>query len=281
MNIKELERLTGVTKQNIRFYEKKGLLTPDRNPQNDYREYTEDDVAILQTIKMFRKLEISIEDIRRILNQEVELGEMIEKHLKELTDQQSHLKASIEICRQLTDKNLESLNVQEVLEKMQEIERRGGKFMDIIEDYKKVVECEGKKEFSFVPDTMALTPREFTDALLQFANENNLNITITKESMYPRFLLDGIEYEADRVFGRLGAVIRCHMVNPEDGEARDVPQERREKMKLVHRLMAPVIMIVCVLLFWASRQFTLASLLVALSMAIIWIAYLIVYRNIR
>ena len=91
MNIKELERLTGVTKQNIRFYEKKGLLTPDRNPQNDYREYTEDDVAILQTIKMFRKLEISIEDIRRILNQEVELGDMIEKHLKELTDQQSHL----------------------------------------------------------------------------------------------------------------------------------------------------------------------------------------------
>ena len=281
MNIKELERLTGVTKQNIRFYEKKGLLTPDRNPQNDYREYTEDDVAILQTIKMFRKLEISIEDIRRILNQEVELGEMIEKHLKELTDQQSHLKASIEICRQLTDKNLESLNVPEVLEKMQEIERRGGKFMDIIEDYKKVVECEGKKEFSFVPDTMALTPREFTDALLQFANENNLNITITKESMYPRFLLDGIEYEADRVFSRLGAVIRLHMVNPEDGEARDVPQERREKMILVHRLMAPVIMIVCVLLFWASRQFTLASLLVALSMAIIWIAYLIVYRNIR
>ncbi len=281
MNIKELETLTGVTKQNIRFYEKKGLLTPDRNPQNDYREYTEDDVAILQTIKMFRKLEISIEDIRRILNQEVELGDMIEKHLKELTDQQSHLKASIEICRQLTDKNLESLNVLEVLEKMQEIERRGGKFMDIIEDYKKVVEYEGKKEFSFVPDTMALTPREFTDALLQFANENNLNITITKESMYPRFLLDGIEYEADRVFGRLGAVIRCHMVNPEEGEAWDVPQERREKLKLVHQLIAPVIMIVCVLLFWASRQFTLASLLVALSAAIIWIAYLIVYRNIK
>lgn len=281
MNIKELERLTGVTKQNIRFYEKKGLLTPDRNPQNDYREYTEDDVAILQTIKMFRKLEISIEDIRRILNQEVELGDMIEKHLKELTDQQSHLKASIEICRQLTDKNLESLNVPEVLEKMQEIERRGGKFMDIIEDYKKVVECEGKKEFSFVPDTMALTPREFTDALLQFANENNLNITITKESMYPRFLLDGIEYEADRVFGRLGAVIRCHMVNPEDGEARDVPQERREKMKLVHRLMAPAIMIACVLLFWASRQFSMAALLVALCAVIVWVAYMIVYRNIK
>ena len=28
MNINELERLTGITKQNIRFYEKKGLLHP-------------------------------------------------------------------------------------------------------------------------------------------------------------------------------------------------------------------------------------------------------------
>lgn len=32
MNIKDVETLTGITKQNIRFYEKKGLLTPDRRP---------------------------------------------------------------------------------------------------------------------------------------------------------------------------------------------------------------------------------------------------------
>lgn len=59
MNIKELETLTGVTKRNIRFYEKKGLLTPYRNPQNYYREYTDEDVKRLRAIKLFRLLDMS------------------------------------------------------------------------------------------------------------------------------------------------------------------------------------------------------------------------------
>lgn len=281
MNIKELETLTGVTKQNIRFYEKKGLLTPNRNPQNDYREYTEEDVALLQTIKMFRMLELSIEDIRRVLNQEVEFSEVIEHHMQLLTEQQNHLKAAIEICRQLADRNLESIDVPEVLEKMEEIKKKGGSFMDIMEDYKKVVECEGMKEFSFVPDTMAMTSREFTDALLAYARENNLDIVITKESMYPEFEINGIAYGAERVFGRLGAVIRCYMLNPQDGEAAQVPEERRKKMKFLHKMVGPGILIIFVLIFWASRQFSLAALLVALSSVVIWVAFSAVYKNLR
>lgn len=31
MNIGQVEKLTGITKQNIRFYEKQGLLSPSRN----------------------------------------------------------------------------------------------------------------------------------------------------------------------------------------------------------------------------------------------------------
>lgn len=33
MNINELERLTGITKQNIRFYEKKDCCTPQEIPR--------------------------------------------------------------------------------------------------------------------------------------------------------------------------------------------------------------------------------------------------------
>lgn len=43
MNIAEAERRTGLTRANIRFYEKEGLLTPTRGA-NGYRDYTEDDV---------------------------------------------------------------------------------------------------------------------------------------------------------------------------------------------------------------------------------------------
>lgn len=40
MNISEIERVTGISKQAIRFYEKEGLISPSRNQLNQYREYT-------------------------------------------------------------------------------------------------------------------------------------------------------------------------------------------------------------------------------------------------
>ena len=43
MNIAEAERRTGLTRANIRFYEKEGLLKPTRG-ENGYRDYTEDNV---------------------------------------------------------------------------------------------------------------------------------------------------------------------------------------------------------------------------------------------
>lgn len=39
LNINELERLTGITRQNIRFYKKKGLLYPKRNSLQCFTEY--------------------------------------------------------------------------------------------------------------------------------------------------------------------------------------------------------------------------------------------------
>ena len=60
MNINELERLTGITKQNIRFYEKKELLHPARNSENNYREYTQEDLTRLKAIKLLRKLDFSL-----------------------------------------------------------------------------------------------------------------------------------------------------------------------------------------------------------------------------
>ena len=70
MQICEVETKTGITRQNIRFYEKKGLLCPGRNEENHYRDYTDDDVALLLQIKILRRLNLPIEDIRRILNGE-------------------------------------------------------------------------------------------------------------------------------------------------------------------------------------------------------------------
>ena len=65
MKIKEVEELSGMTRANIRFYEKEGLLSPQRN-SNGYRDYTEEDVETLKRIRLLRSIHISLEDIKAL-----------------------------------------------------------------------------------------------------------------------------------------------------------------------------------------------------------------------
>ncbi len=230
MNIQELEKRCGVTKQNIRFYERKGLLHPKRNLENNYREYNLEDLERLQSIKMMRKVDVSIEDIREVLEGNLPMEELMQKHLLELENRKKELDAGVKICKKLLHVQLEELNVEKVLKEMDEMEARGGKFVKIMDDYKEFTKMEQKRKFSFVPDNMALKPEEFTEALLTYAKENDLNLEITKEGLYPVFEIDGVEYTAERVFGRFGAVIHCHMTHPEELEEEFAPvSERRRK----------------------------------------------------
>lgn len=69
MKIKQVEELVGITRKNIRFYEEQGLLNVER-AENGYREYHTADIARLQEIKLFRKMDISIEEMRALLKKE-------------------------------------------------------------------------------------------------------------------------------------------------------------------------------------------------------------------
>ena len=68
MKINQVEQLAGITKGNIRFYEKEGLISPGRNSENGYREYGDEEVARLQQIKLMRKLGVPLEEIRAMLS---------------------------------------------------------------------------------------------------------------------------------------------------------------------------------------------------------------------
>lgn len=73
MTIKEVEEQTGLTRSNIRFYEKEKLIEPSRNDKNGYRDYSEKDVENIKKIAYLRTLEISIDDIRNIISGKVPL----------------------------------------------------------------------------------------------------------------------------------------------------------------------------------------------------------------
>ena len=107
MTIKEVEEQTGLTRSNIRFYEKEKLIEPTRNDKNGYRDYSERDVENIKKIAYLRTLEISIEDIRNIMSGEMSLTEMIEKQATAIQTQIEGLNQARTMCeRMLQDGNV-------------------------------------------------------------------------------------------------------------------------------------------------------------------------------
>ena len=65
MTIGEAAEAAGLSRDNIRFYEKEGLLTPARGA-NGYRDYTGNDVRELRRIRLLRQLRFPVAEIRAL-----------------------------------------------------------------------------------------------------------------------------------------------------------------------------------------------------------------------
>lgn len=250
MNIKQAEELCGVSRQNIRFYEREGLLYPDRNPENDYREYSQEHIRILKQIRILRMLDMPLDRIRLVLQGKLSLSEAAREQELQLKKKQEKLNAAIRFCGEIKEISaLEEMDVDMVLSKMTAPEAQESMFQNWLSDYRKVVLSEREKTFSFVPETAVTNAREFTDALFTYADENDLNLVLTKESMYPEFTINGIEYTAERFYKPVNriptAMIRCTVKYPEDFEP-DVPEQRKKYMKLLNLSW---ILIPCILVF--------------------------------
>ena len=98
MKIKDVEKRTGITSYNIRFYEKENLLIPKRNPVNGYREYTEEDILLLNRIKMLRMLDIPVSDIRKILYEKEALTSVLNTHLLKIKEEENRLRQNYFLC---------------------------------------------------------------------------------------------------------------------------------------------------------------------------------------
>ena len=106
MNIAEAERRTGLTRANIRFYEKEGLLTPTRG-ENGYRDYTEDDVQTLRKIMLLRRLRLSVPDIRAIESGEKALPEAAAGQLDVLQGDIRESEQAYAMCRAICEDRAE------------------------------------------------------------------------------------------------------------------------------------------------------------------------------
>ena len=106
MNIAEAERRTGLSRANIRFYEKEGLLTPTRG-ENGYRDYTEDNVQTLRKIMLLRRLRLSVPDIRAIESGEKALPEAAAGQLDVLQGDIRESEQAYAMCRAICEDRAE------------------------------------------------------------------------------------------------------------------------------------------------------------------------------
>lgn len=257
MNIKQAAEASGVSSRNIRYYEQEGLLYPTRNPENDYRIYTDQDVRTLKLIRALRMLDMPLEDIRAVLRGSLSLASAAGRQAERLQKRTQELEAAIHFCAglQQRNENASTMDVDACLMQMQ-AEPAKGWFTAWVNDYRAMARTEHRRSFTFTPDTPVTTPAEFTDALFAYAREQHLDLVVTRESMNPRFTIDGVEYRAVRYYypfrGIPTARIRCLLCDPDFAEPEMAPRRLRI-MKMLHYAMPVLAAAAIALLFLLPR----------------------------
>ena len=97
MKTNELEKEIGLSKYTIRYYEKEELIQPKRE-ENGYRDYDDETVQKLKIIKFLRNLQISVDDIKAILD-----GELDFRHCLKIN--QVNMQKQIESMNEIKNNN--------------------------------------------------------------------------------------------------------------------------------------------------------------------------------
>lgn len=244
MNTKQVEELTGMSRQNIRYYERMGLLEPAREGGNAYRDYSEEDVRRLKLIKMLRMLDMPLKEIDNVINEKVSLKTSIRRQRESLQTHQKQLQAAIEVCASIGREKGENLDVDSYLERMETMERNGGVFARFVDDYKQVAQEEEERKFSFYADYPVNTPGMFEKALRQYAAERGLRFCMTKKGKYPEFILGDHSYTAVRLLekkkgarGTSTVRIICERKGQIQGSGGTrIPAKRRRLLRGIHIL---------------------------------------------
>lgn len=139
LKMKELENILSIPRSHIRFYEQQGLLVPERN-DNNYREYTEQDVEVLKKIIIFRKMGFRVDEIKQIQNNELSFAETITNVQHRMEEEIEELNGSLKLIKQAARENtsFHEIDTDEYWNAIGESEQSGEKFIDICQDFLKL-----------------------------------------------------------------------------------------------------------------------------------------------
>lgn len=88
LTVGEISEVLGLSNETIRYYVREGLIKPRKNPENNYWEYSSEDVLVISDILFYRYLGISLSNIKKIIDGEplFEIGDIIEETENEVRE---------------------------------------------------------------------------------------------------------------------------------------------------------------------------------------------------
>lgn len=100
MRIQDLEVLIGMDRATIRFYEKEGLISPIRE-ENGYRCYSNEDLRLLQKVKLLRKLGVSLQKIKALQKGSEDFSDILQQQIELLENNISEDTAAKNVCMEM------------------------------------------------------------------------------------------------------------------------------------------------------------------------------------
>lgn len=133
MQIRELESLLGIAKENIRYYESEGLISPQRKA-NGYRDYSKQDVETLKKILVLRKIGVPVADIRDVLNGTRGLNDVLRETRQRIEGEISSMEEAKKICEEMEKEHTDivSLDADRYLNEISSKPQTG--FADLTKD---------------------------------------------------------------------------------------------------------------------------------------------------
>lgn len=104
MKIGEVMEGTALTKKAINYYEEEGLIKPAVNLENNYREYTEEDVDKLVQISVLRQFDVPVKEVKEIIQKPEKLNEVLKHHLSRMEEEVKRLERSKSILKSCLNK---------------------------------------------------------------------------------------------------------------------------------------------------------------------------------
>ena len=135
----EVENKVGLSKKSIRFYEEHNLIHPKRTDK-EYRIYDEEDLKKLKLIKILRELGISINELEKLENKEIELNECLNNRIKNIEKEEEQYGRAKQICLEIIDNDdLDLNNIDKYFNSINKLNREGFTMNKINDEQKKKI----------------------------------------------------------------------------------------------------------------------------------------------